>query len=154
APWSTAYRMETYVVDELPRIIEESFPIARDRRGIFGHSMGGHGALTLALRHPERYRSVSALAPMCAPTRVPWGQKAFAGYLGPDRARWAEHDATELVRAGRRFPGTPLVDQGSDDKFLATQLSPEALASACASADQPLELRMHKGYDHSYWFIE
>ena len=153
APWSSAYRMETYVVDELPRVVEERFPIRDDRRGLFGHSMGGHGALTLALRHPKRYRCVSAFAPICAPTRVPWGQKAFAGYLGPDRARWAEHDAAELVRAGRRFDGTILVDQGTDDKFLAEQLAPEALREACAAAGQPLELRLRPGYDHSYWFI-
>ena len=153
APWSSAYRMESYVVDELPRAVEERFPIRDDRRGLFGHSMGGHGALTLALRHPERYRSVSAFAPICAPTRVPWGQKAFAGYLGPDRARWAEHDAAELVRAGRRFDGTILVDQGTDDKFLAEQLAPEALRDACAAAGQPLALRLRPGYDHSYWFI-
>jgi S-formylglutathione hydrolase len=153
APWSAAYRMESYVVEELPALVEHNFPVARDRRGIFGHSMGGHGALTLALRHPDRYRSVSAFAPICAPTRVPWGKKAFTGYLGDDRARWAEHDATELVRAGRRFPGTPLIDQGTDDKFLADQLAPDALVEACGVADQPLALNMRKGYDHSYWFI-
>ncbi|HEX6839183.1 MAG TPA: S-formylglutathione hydrolase [Polyangia bacterium] len=153
APWASAYRMETYVVDELPRVVEEAFPIDKERRGIFGHSMGGHGALTLALRHPERYRSVSAFAPICAPARVPWGEKAFAAYLGPDRARWAEHDAAELLRAGRRFDGTIVVDQGTDDKFLAEQLAPEALREACAAAGQPLELRMRPGYDHSYWFI-
>jgi S-formylglutathione hydrolase len=152
-PWSAAYRMESWVVDELPRVVEQELPIARERRGIFGHSMGGHGALTLALRHPEKYRSVSAFAPICAPASVPWGEKAFRGYLGDDRARWAEHDATELVRAGRRFPSTPLVGQGTADRFLAEQLTPDRLQKACAAAGQPLELRMHEGYDHSYWFI-
>lgn len=153
APWSAAYRMESYVVDELPTLVERQFPVAGDRRSIFGHSMGGHGALTLALRHPERYRSVSAFAPICAPSQVPWGQKAFSGYLGADRARWAEHDATELIRAGRRFDGTILVDQGSADKFLAEQLAPEELRAACAATGQPLSLHTHEGYDHSYWFI-
>jgi S-formylglutathione hydrolase len=153
APWSSAYRMERYVVDELPALVERELPIAGDRRGLFGHSMGGHGALTLALRHPERYRSVSAFAPIAAPSEVPWGQKAFAGYLGADRARWAEHDACALLAAGRRHPGTLLVDQGTSDKFLDEQLKPERLREACAAAGQPLELRLREGYDHSYWFI-
>jgi S-formylglutathione hydrolase len=151
-PWSSAYRMESYVVDELPALIERELPIASDRRGIFGHSMGGHGALVLALRHRERYRSVSAFAPIAAPARVPWGEKAFRGYLGDDRARWAEHDASALVRT-RQFPGTLLVDQGTSDKFLAEELRPELLATACAESGQPLALRMRDGYDHSYYFI-
>jgi S-formylglutathione hydrolase len=151
-PWSSAYRMERYVVDELPGLVERELPIAGDRRGIFGHSMGGHGALVLALRHPERYRSVSAFAPIAAPSLVPWGDKAFRGYLGGDRARWAEHDASALVRT-RRFPGTLLVDQGTSDKFLTTQLRPELLATACAASGQPLALRLREGYDHSYYFI-
>lgn len=152
APWSSAYRMESYVVDELPALVERELPILADRRSIFGHSMGGHGALVLALRHPERYRSVSALAPIGAPMQVPWGEKAFSGYLGKDRARWAEHDASALVRT-RRFPGTILVDQGTADKFLTAQLRPELFASACAEAGQPLALRMRESYDHSYYFI-
>jgi len=152
APWSGAYRMERYVVEELPALVERELPIAADRRGLFGHSMGGHGALVLGLRHPERYRSVSAFAPIGAPASVPWGQKAFAGYLGTDRARWAEYDASALVRR-RIFPGTLLVDQGTSDKFLTTQLRPELFAAACAEAGQPLALRMREGYDHSYYFI-
>jgi S-formylglutathione hydrolase len=152
APWSGAYRMERYVVEELPALVERELPIAADRRGLFGHSMGGHGALVLGLRHPERYRSVSAFAPIGAPASVPWGQTAFAGYLGADRARWAEYDASALVRR-RTFPGTLLVDQGTSDKFLTTQLRPELFAAACAEAGQPLALRMREGYDHSYYFI-
>lgn len=152
APWSSAYRMHTYVVDELPALVEREFPVAATR-GIFGHSMGGHGALVLGLRHPDRYRSVSAFAPICAPMQVPWGQKAFSRYLGDDRAAWAEWDATELIAHGRRFFTTTLVDQGTADKFLVEQLKPERLREACAAAGQPLELRMHDGYDHSYWMI-
>jgi S-formylglutathione hydrolase len=153
APWSAAYRMHRYVTAELPALVEREFPVAADRRGILGHSMGGHGALVLALRNPDRYRSVSAFAPISAPTRVPWGEKAFTRYLGPDRADWAEWDACELV-ARRRFPGTILVDQGTKDQFLDVQLKPELLRAACAAAGQPLELRLREGYDHSYWFIE
>jgi len=152
APWSAAYRMHTYVVDELPALVEREFPVAGDARGIFGHSMGGHGALVLALRHPDRYGSVSAFAPICAPSEVPWGQKAFSRYLGADRAAWAEWDATALI-ARRRFSGTLLVDQGTADKFLVEQLRPERLQEACAAVGQPLELRIHDGYDHSYWTI-
>jgi S-formylglutathione hydrolase len=152
APWSAAYRMHSYVVDELPALVEREFPIAADARGIFGHSMGGHGALVLALRHPDRYRSVSAFAPICAPREVPWGHKAFSRYLGADRAAWAEWDATALI-ARRRFSGTLLVDQGTADKFLVEQLQPERLREACAAVGQPLELRIHDGYDHSYWMI-
>ena len=153
APWSAAYRMHTYVVDELPALVEREFPVAADARAIFGHSMGGHGALVAALRHPERYRSVSAFAPICAPSRVPWGQKAFTRYLGDDRAAWSQWDACELI-ARRTFPGTLYVDQGTRDQFLVDQLQPERLRAACDAAGQPLELRMHEGYDHSYWFIE
>jgi S-formylglutathione hydrolase len=152
APWSSAYRMHSYVVDELPALVEHEFPVDGGARGIFGHSMGGHGALVLALRHPDRYRSVSAFAPISAPTQVPWGQKAFTGYLGADRARWAEWDACELVRR-RPFPGTLVVDQGTADQFLTAQLEPERLRAACEAAGQPLVLRMRAGYDHSYWFI-
>jgi S-formylglutathione hydrolase len=144
--------MHSYVVDELPALVERELPIATDARGIFGHSMGGHGALVLALRHPDRYRSVSAFAPICAPSEVPWGQKAFSRYLGADRAAWAEWDATALI-ARRRFAGTLLVSQGTADKFLVEQLQPERLREACAAVGQPLELRIHDGYDHSYWMI-
>ena len=152
APWSSAYRMESWVTRELVSVVESRFPVSSSARGVCGHSMGGHGALTLALRHPGLYASASALAPIVAPSRVPWGQKAFAGYLGDDQARWAEHDACELLKT-RRFPGTLLVDQGSADKFLERELQPERLQAACDAADQPLELRMRDGYDHSYYFV-
>ena len=153
APWSATYRMETHVVKELVRWVEEAFPIRSDRRGIFGHSMGGHGALTLALRHPEVFASVSAFAPIVAPSEVPWGQKAFAGYLGADRAKWAEHDVCALVRARPRKDVTILVDQGMADKFLERELRPELFEKACTEMGQPLRLRRHEGYDHSYYFI-
>ncbi|HET9158411.1 MAG TPA: S-formylglutathione hydrolase [Myxococcaceae bacterium] len=152
-PWSSAYRMESYVTEELPEVVEAHFPVASERRGILGHSVGGHGALTLALRHPDRYRSVSAFSPMVAPSQVPWGIQAFGRLLGPDRARWAEHDATELVKR-QRFPGVIRIDQGTADQFLATQLRPELFSVACAESRQPLELRMREGYDHGYWFIQ
>ena len=151
-PWRQAYRMETYVTQELPAVVEASFPVRRDARGIFGHSMGGHGALALALRNPDRYRSVSAFAPIVAPSRVPWGRKAFAGYLGSDEAAWAAYDASALVRA-RPLPIPLLVDQGTADKFLDVQLKPELFEAACADAGQSLRLRRHAGYDHSYYFI-
>ncbi|MEJ7597085.1 MAG: S-formylglutathione hydrolase [Kofleriaceae bacterium] len=152
-PWAASYRMETHVVLELPEIIEGHFPVATDRRGMFGHSMGGHGALTLSLRHPDRYRSVSALAPIVAPSRVPWGHKAFRGYLGDEPARWVAHDTCELVRAGKRWPGPVLVDQGLADKFLARELQPELLEQACADAGLALTVRRHAGYDHGYYFV-
>jgi len=154
APWSAAYRMETWITTELPAVVAAAFPIRGERAGLMGHSMGGHGALTLALRHPDRYASVSALAPIAAPSQVPWGQKAFAGYLGPDRRRWAEHDATALVTSGRRFPGAVLIDQGENDKFLSNQLRPDLLEAACAERDVPLHVRRHAGYDHGYWFVQ
>ena len=151
APWSANYRMQDYVADELPTLIEQHFP-ASDVRGIFGHSMGGHGALVTALRHPGRYRSVSAFAPIVAPSQVPWGEKAFSAYLGSDRETWKEWDAVALIRtAQERLP--LLVDQGEADDFLNTQLRPELLKAACAAAGHPLTLRMHAGYDHSYYFI-
>lgn len=153
APWSTAYRMETYVTHELRELVEASFPIDRTKRGIFGHSMGGHGALTLALRWPALYQSVSAFAPISAPSQVPWGQKAFARYLGDDKTKWADHDAVALL-ATRAFPSKVLVDQGLADKFLERELRPELLEAACAAAKQPLQLRRHEGYDHSYYFIQ
>jgi S-formylglutathione hydrolase len=152
APWDRHWKMETYVTEELPAVIAEHFPVQSDRLGVFGHSMGGHGALTLALRHPGRYRSVSAFAPIAAPMRAPWGVKAFTGYLGEDRARWQQHDACQLIATGARMPEC-LVDQGLADKFLDEQLHVEALESACAQAGQPLTVRRHAGYDHGYYFI-
>jgi S-formylglutathione hydrolase len=151
-PWRASYRMDTYVTQELPAVVEAGFPVSKDARGIFGHSMGGHGALALALRNPGRYRSVSAFAPIVAPSRVPWGRKAFAGYLGADEAAWAGYDACALVRS-RPLPIPLLVDQGTADKFLDVQLKPELFEAACAEAGQRLELRRHAGYDHSYYFI-
>lgn len=154
APWSQHYRMETYVVEELHHIARVAFPVAAGRIGIFGHSMGGHGALTLALRHRERFASVSALAPIAHPSVCPWGIKAFTGYLGDDRATWAAHDATLLMQlASNPFPGGILIDQGEADEFLAEQLYPEAFAAACATAGQPLQLCRHAGYNHLYYFV-
>ena len=151
-PWSRHWRMGSYVTRELHRLVLERFAARDDRVGIFGHSMGGHGALTLALKHPGLYRSVSAFAPIAAPMRCPWGVKAFGGYLGDDRRAWARHDATELVRAGARVPPL-LIDQGLADQFLAEQLHPDLFEAACRSAGQPLTLRRHAGYDHGYYFI-
>ena len=153
APWSRHFQMERYIADELPALLTRELPLRQDALGICGHSMGGHGALVLALRHPGRFRSVSALAPICNPSAVPWGRKAFTAYLGPDEARWHEHDATLLVRRGARLPGAPLIDQGEADKFLDDQLDPGTLARVCAEQGQPLTLRRHPGYDHSYFFI-
>ncbi len=152
-PWSRHYRMASYVNEELPQLIEAHFPVQPGRRGITGHSMGGHGALISALRQPELWQSVSALAPICNPVAVPWGEKAFGNYLGPDRAAWAEWDASLLMRR-RPWPGPILVDQGTADPFLQTQLRPEALERAAAESGQSLTLRRHEGYDHSYWFIQ
>lgn len=151
-PWDRHWKMETYVAEELRAVVAEHFPVQSDRLGVFGHSMGGHGALTLALRHPGHYRSVSAFAPIAAPMRAPWGIKAFTGYLGEDRALWREQDATELIARGARMPEC-LVDQGTADKFLDEQLHIEALQSACLQAGQPLTLRRHADYDHGYYFI-
>jgi len=153
-PWARHYRMESYVARELHGIATGELPGDAARAGLFGHSMGGHGALVLALRHPGQYRSVSAFAPIAAPSRCPWGEKAFSGYLGEDRAAWAGHDASELMRAARTpYPGGILVDQGLADGFLAEQLHPEAFEDACRQAAQPLTLRRHEGYDHGYYFI-
>ena len=152
APFDTHYRMESYVADELPELVASAFPVDPARQGITGHSMGGHGALTLALRHPGRYRSVSAFAPIAAPSQVPWGEKALTGYLGPDRDAWRAHDAVALIEDGARLPGL-LVDQGEADTFLGQQLRPDLLERACADAGIPLTLRMQPGYDHSYFFI-
>jgi len=152
APWSSRFRLDSYVAEELPSLLAAHFPVDITRAGVCGHSMGGHGALTLALAYPHRYRSVSAFAPIVAPSQVPWGQKAFARYLGDDRDAWADYDACALV--GRQtFPGTILIDQGEADRFLTEQLRPELFERACADAGQSLRLRRQPGYDHSYWFI-
>ena len=151
APWAPHFRMQDYVADELPALIESHFP-ATDARGITGHSMGGHGALVTALRHPGRYRSVSAFSPIVAPSQVPWGQKALAAYLGEDRSSWQDWDTVALIaNATERLP--LLVDQGEADEFLATQLRPELLEAACQHTGHPLTLRRQPGYDHSYYFI-
>ena len=152
APWAAHFRMRSYVADELPALIAAHFPVDIERSGICGHSMGGHGALTIALTHPARYRSVSAFAPIVAPSQVPWGRKALPRYLGADSKGWADYDACELVRR-QTFPGTILIDQGEADQFLEAQLKPELFDQACEEAGQGLLLRRHHGYDHSYWFI-
>jgi S-formylglutathione hydrolase len=144
--------MWSYVTEELPALVVGEFPVDGYRQGIMGHSMGGHGALTIALKHPGRYRSVSAFAPIVAPSQVPWGRKALPRYLGENPEAWADYDACELVRR-QTFPGTILIDQGEADTFLEAQLKPELFDQACAEAGQPLLLRRHAGYDHSYWFI-
>ncbi len=151
-PWAPHWRMESYVTQELPTLLAQHFPVRAGRAGLFGHSMGGHGALTLALRHPGLFSSVSAFAPIAAPMHCPWGEKAFSGYLGPDRSTWTAHDATALIAAGARLPPL-LIDQGLADKFLAEQLHPERFEAACRAAGQPLTLRRHAGYDHGYYFI-
>ena len=155
APWSGHYRMESYLTAELLPLLKATLPLEAERIGIFGHSMGGHGALTLALRHPDVFKSVSAFAPICAPSQCPWGRKAFTGYLGADESGWPAHDATALMQrsASAPFPGGILIDQGLADKFLADQLYPERFEAACVSAGQPLTLRRHAGYDHGYYFI-
>ncbi|RZJ11759.1 MAG: S-formylglutathione hydrolase, partial [Haliea sp.] len=155
APWSTHYRMESWITGELLPLVTAHLPVDSARVGVFGHSMGGHGALTLALRHPALFRSVSAFAPICAPSQCPWGEKAFSGYLGDDRASWLEHDATARMSAAAAapFPQGILIDQGLADKFLPTQLHPHLFEQACAQAGQPLTLRRHEGYDHGYYFI-
>jgi S-formylglutathione hydrolase len=151
-PWSKHYRMYSYITRELPEVIAANFPADMKRQSISGHSMGGHGALTIALKNPDRFRSVSAFAPICAPMQVPWGQKALGNYMGTDQRTWAEYDATALIRAGRRVREI-LVDQGDADTFLQTQLRPDLLAAACREHGIELQLRMQPGYDHSYYFI-
>jgi len=152
-PWAQHYRMRSYVEDELPSLILREFPAADlTRQGITGHSMGGHGALTVALRTPDRFRSVSAFSPIVAPTRCPWGEKALAGYLGEDREAWGAYDACALIAAGARLPDL-LVDQGDADNFLAEQLKTDLLVEACERAGQKATIRMQPGYDHSYYFI-
>ncbi len=151
-PWSEHYNMYDYVVRELPGIVNGNFPVDPERQSIFGHSMGGHGALTIALKNPGRFRSVSAFAPIVAPSQVPWGQKALGGYLGDDREAWKAHDTCELIAiAEERLP--LLVDQGDADQFLKEQLKPELLKSACEAHGHPLTLRIQSGYDHSYYFM-
>jgi S-formylglutathione hydrolase len=152
APWAPHWRMESYITQELPALLAERFAVPAGRLGLMGHSMGGHGALTLALRHTGLFASVSAVAPIAAPMQCPWGVKAFSGYLGADRTAWAAHDASALIAAGHRAPPL-LVDQGLADKFLAEQLHPHRLEAACRDAGQPLALRRHAGCDHGYYFI-
>jgi S-formylglutathione hydrolase len=157
APWAAHWRMESYLLKELLPLLEAHLPIDGRRLGLFGHSMGGHGALTLALRHPGRFQSVSAFAPIANPMNCPWGEKAFTGYLGADRTAWGEHDATVLMQNQpiAPYPGGILVDRGLADKFLIEkQLLPEAFEAACAAIGQPLALRRHAGYDHGYYFIQ
>jgi S-formylglutathione hydrolase len=152
APWAPHWRMESYITQELPALLTAHFGMTPGQCSVFGHSMGGHGALTLALRHPGLFKSVSAFAPITAPMQCPWGVKAFSGYLGEERKTWAAHDATALVQAGARVPPL-LIDQGLADKFLAEQLHPDLFEAACKTAGQPLTLRRHAGYDHGYFFI-
>jgi S-formylglutathione hydrolase len=153
APWSRGYRMYSYVAKELPGLVESTFPIDPARVGIFGHSMGGHGALTLALKNPDTYKSVSAFAPIGSPMRCPWGEKALTGYLGTDRALWRDYDASALIESrGWKGPAL-LVDQGTNDQFLESQLKPELLKEACRRSGVALDLRLQAGYDHSYFFI-
>jgi S-formylglutathione hydrolase len=151
-PWSKNYRMWSYVTEELPALVAAEFPVDLDRQAITGHSMGGHGALTVALNFPDRFRGASAFAPIVAPSQVPWGQKALTGYLGDDRAGWRKHDAVALIEDGARVPGL-LVDVGDADPFIEKELRPELLERACAEAAIPLQLRIQSGYDHSYYFI-
>lgn len=153
APWSANYRMYSYVSQELPALVAEHFPVDTKRCGIFGHSMGGHGALTIAFKHPARFGSLSALAPIASPMRCPWGEKALAGYLGADRDRWRAYDSTVLVEEHGWEGPEILVDQGSDDPFKQSQLHPELLVVACARAGVRLNLRQQEGYDHSYFFV-
>ena len=151
-PWSANFRMESYIRDELQKLVGEHFPVITEAQGIFGHSMGGHGALTLALKNTDLFRSCSAFAPIVGPIDVPWGKKAFSAYLGSDEENWRAYDACALIDDGARFPEF-LVDQGEADDFLDEQLQPERLDAACAQAELPLTLRRHPGYDHSYYFI-
>ncbi|HET6619977.1 MAG TPA: S-formylglutathione hydrolase [Dongiaceae bacterium] len=152
-PWAKYWRMYSYVTSELPRLLAENYPIDPERQGIFGHSMGGHGALVAAFRNPGQYRSVSAFAPIAAPSRSPWGKKAFTGYLGEDRRRWDSYDASELVQR-TTLATTILIDQGLDDPYLAEQLHPHLFEEACRQANQAIVLRRHQGYDHGYYFIQ
>lgn len=152
SPWATHYQMRSYIESELFELIMTELPVDRTKIGIFGHSMGGHGALTMALRNPAQFRSVSAFAPICSPLNCPWGHKALGGYLGDDQSSWRAYDSCALIEDGARVDAI-LVDQGDQDGFLAEQLKPELLAAACSSAGIPLELRHQAGFDHSYYFI-
>jgi S-formylglutathione hydrolase len=152
SPWHTHYQMRSYIEQELYQLVLESFPVDAEKLGIFGHSMGGHGALTMALRSPDKFRSVSAFSPICSPINCPWGEKALGGYLGEDRSSWREYDACALIEDGANVASI-LVDQGSDDNFLDEQLKPGLLESACSTAGIDLTLRMQPGFDHSYYFI-
>ncbi|PHS18576.1 MAG: S-formylglutathione hydrolase [Kangiella sp.] len=152
-PWAKNYQMYDYIVKELPKIIESNFPIDIKRMGIFGHSMGGHGALTIGLKNPDTFKSISAFSPIVAPSQCPWGQKALSGYLGKDEKNWKEYDATQLVLDGHSSPNTILIDQGKSDNFLKEQLKPELFETACKQKNQALKLRMQPGFDHSYFFI-
>jgi len=151
-PWAENFRMRSYIEQELPALIAEQFPADMARQGITGHSMGGHGALTIGLRNPDRFRSVSAFAPIVSPLNCPWGEKALGGYLGPDKAAWREYDACALIEDGARLPDL-LIDQGEGDNFLHEQLKPGLLVMACRKAGIPATVRMQPGYDHSYYFI-
>ena len=151
-PWSAQFRMRSYIEQELPALVAQHFPVDMDRQGITGHSMGGHGALTIGLRNPDRFRSVSAFSPIVSPLNCPWGDKALTGYLGPDKAAWREYDACALIEDGARLPAL-LVDQGEADHFLHEQLKTGLLVMACRKAGIPATIRMHPGYDHSYYFI-
>ena len=153
APWAEHFQMESYVAEELYDLVIQQFSVQAERIGIFGHSMGGHGALTLALKYPEKFKSVSAFAPICAPSQCPWGEKAFSNYLGSDQAEWLKHDATALVQTKTAHFADILIDQGLSDQFYS-QLSPALFQQACQAAGQPLTLREHAGYDHGYYFIQ
>ena len=153
APWAEHYQMESFIADELYALVLQQFPIQQHRVGIFGHSMGGHGALTLAFKYPEKFKSVSAFAPICAPSQCPWGEKAFSNYLGNDQAVWKQHDATALVSEKGALFNEILIDQGLQDQFYA-QLHPAAFQQACTQVGQALTLREHAGYDHGYYFIQ
>ena len=153
APWAEHFQMESYVVEELYDLVIQQFAVQAERIGIFGHSMGGHGALTLALKHPEKFKSVSAFAPICAPSQCLWGEKAFSNYLGSDQAEWLKHDATALVQTKTAHFADILIDQGLSDQFYS-QLNPALFQQACQAAGQPLTLREHAGYDHGYYFIQ
>lgn len=154
SPWRDGYQMSSYINDELPDIIQNSFNVLSDKRGIFGHSMGGHGAIVAALQHPDFWHSVSAYAPICNPSKVPWGQKAFTHYLGDNTAAWQRWDATELLLAQHSHPQTILIDQGLDDQFLDRELSTETFKSTAEKSGQKTNIRFHQGYDHSYYFIQ
>ena len=151
-PWAKNYKMYSYVVDELVQIIENNFPADANRIGISGHSMGGHGALTIALKNPELFKSVSAFSPICNPTKIPWGEKAFTKYLGDDQLAWHEYDACSLIKS-RGWQSDILIDQGEEDEFLADQLKPESFVQACEENNVAVSLRMQPGFDHSYFFI-